>query len=204
MREKLKDLLDRKRTCLPYVEESTVQSAPAAFSISQEMGTLGEVVMPEHVQNMSPANAAIPDQSDEAASSPSLTVPEWHRKLNREKRYALYEDVKALRKQGLSHYAIADTLGISRPTVRRFLAAGSFPNVSLAPNDRGRALWLPICLSFVSAGRLDVTTDATSSVKPKRVATPAHRLNLNESPRSGASTFLLRFQEAQHHPTRLQ
>ena len=82
VREKLKDLLDRKRTCLPYVEESTVQSAPAAFSISQEMGTLGEVVMPEHVKNMSPANAAIPDQSDEAGSSPSLTVPEWHRKLN--------------------------------------------------------------------------------------------------------------------------
>jgi transposase len=126
VREKLKDLLDRKRTCLPYVEESTVQSAPAAFSISQEMGTLGEVVMPEHVQDMSPANAAIPDQLDEAGSSPMLTVSEWRRKLNREKRYALYEDV------------------------------------------------------------------------------PAHRLNLNESPRSGASTLLLRFQEAQHHPTRLQ
>src|SRR5207244_11326038 len=83
VREKLKDLLDRKRTCLPYVEESTVQSAPAAFSISQEMGTLGEVVMPEHVKNTSPANVAIPDQSDEASSSPSLTVPQWRRKLNR-------------------------------------------------------------------------------------------------------------------------
>ena len=77
MREKLKDLLDRKRTCLPYVEENGPIGS-AAFSISQEMGTLGEVVMPEHVKNMSPANAAIPDQSDEAASSPSLTVPEWH------------------------------------------------------------------------------------------------------------------------------
>src|SRR5205807_7574707 len=85
-----------------------------------------------------------------------------------------------------------------------FKPQSSFPNVSLAPNDSGRASLLPICLSFVSAGRLDVTTDANSSAKPKRVATPAHRLNWNESPRSGASSFLLRFQEAQHHPTRLQ
>src|SRR5207248_11697470 len=36
VREKLKDLLDRKRTCLPVVEESTVQSAPlGAFSTAQ-------------------------------------------------------------------------------------------------------------------------------------------------------------------------
>ena len=143
VREKLKDLLDRKRTCLPYVEESTVQSAPAAFSISQEMGTLGEVVMPEHVKNMSAANAAIPDQSDEAGSSPSLTVTEWHRKLNREKRYALYEDVKALRKQGLSHYAIADTLGISRPTVRRFLAAEQFPERLAGPKRPRQSIVAP-------------------------------------------------------------
>jgi transposase len=49
------------------------------------------------------------------------------RKRNRDKRYALYEEVKVLRGQGLSHYAIADSLGISRPTVRRFLAAEHFP-----------------------------------------------------------------------------
>jgi transposase len=144
VREKLKDLMDRKRTCLPFVEERTVQSAaPATFPTSQEMGTLGEVVMPEHVKNMSPANATIPDQSDEVGSSPSLTVPEWRRKLNREKRYALYEEVKALRKQGLSHYAIADILGISRPTVRRFLAAEQFPERLAGPKRPRQSIVAP-------------------------------------------------------------
>jgi len=107
------------------------------------MGTLGEVVMPEHVKNMSPANAAIPDQSDEAGSSPSLTVPEWRRKLNREKRYALYEEVRALRKQGLSHYAIAATLGISRPTVRRFQAAEQFPERLAGPKRQRQSIVAP-------------------------------------------------------------
>jgi transposase len=137
VREKLKDLLDRKRTCLPFVGESTVQSAPTAFPTPQETGDLVEVAIPEHAKNTSPVNTAIPDQSDEAGSSRSLTVPQWRRKLNREKRYALYEEVKALRKQGLSHYAIAHTLGISRPTVRRFLAAEQFPE-RLADTKRQR------------------------------------------------------------------
>jgi transposase len=127
VREQLKDLLDRKRTCLPFVEEGTIQAAPAAVLASQETETLGEAGMHEHEQHTSAVNAAIADQSDEAGSSHSLTVPQWRRNLNREKRYALYEEVRALRKQGLSHYAIADRLRISRPTVRRFLAAEQFP-----------------------------------------------------------------------------
>ncbi len=155
VREKLKDLLDRKRTCLPFVGESTVQSAPTAFPTPQETGDLVEVAIPEHAKNTSPVNTAIPDQSDEAGSSRSLTVPQWRRKLNREKRYALYEEVKALRKQGLSHYAIAHTLGISRPTVRRFLAAEQFPE-RLADTKRQRhsivAPYLPFLRERWEAG----------------------------------------------------
>ncbi len=142
VREKLKDLLDRKRMYLPFVE-GTIQSAPAAFPSSQETGTLGEVVMHEHEKNMSAVNAAIPDQSDEASSSRSLTAPEWRRNVNREKRYALYEEVKALRKQNLSHYAIADTLGISRPTVRRFLAAEQFPERLSGPKRPRQSIVAP-------------------------------------------------------------
>ena len=127
MREKLKDLLDRKRSRLPLVEESAVQSAPAALPTSQEEVSLVEVAIHEHEMRTSAVSEAMIDQLDEGGSSRPLTVPEWRRKLNREKRYALYEEVRDLRKQGLSHYAIADALGISRPTVRRFLAAEQFP-----------------------------------------------------------------------------
>jgi Transposase len=79
VREKLKDLLDRKRTCLPYVEERTVQSAPTSFPTSQERRDLVEVAMPEHTKNTSPVNTVTPDQSDEAGSSRALTVPRTSR-----------------------------------------------------------------------------------------------------------------------------
>jgi transposase len=139
VREKLKDLLDRKRSCLPVVEESTVHSAHAA----QEKGALGEAAMHEQEQNTSAVNEAVLDQSDDGGFSGPLTVPEWRRKVSREKRYALYEEVRALRKQGLSHYAIADTLGISRPTVRRFLAAERFPERLSGPKRQRQSIVAP-------------------------------------------------------------
>jgi transposase len=46
---------------------------------------------------------------------------------NRAERYALYEQVIALRQQGLSHKRIAQALGINSITVRTFLRAGTFP-----------------------------------------------------------------------------
>jgi DNA-binding transcriptional regulator YiaG len=111
--------------------------------------------MGEQEENTSALNAASADQSDDGGISGALTAPERRRKLNREKRYALYEEVKALRKQGLSHYAIAETLGISRPTVRRFLAAEQFPERLSGPK-RGRqsivAPYLPFLRERWEAG----------------------------------------------------
>jgi hypothetical protein len=143
VREKLKDLLDRKRPYLPLVEESTTDSARAPLAAAQEMGLLDEAAMVEHKQSRSPVNAAAPHQSEDGSSSRPLTTPEWRRKLNRDKRYALYEEVRALRKQGLSHYAIADTLGISRPTVRRFLAAEQFPERLSGPKRQRQSIVAP-------------------------------------------------------------
>ena len=143
VREKLKELLDRKRTCLPFVERSTVQSAPAMFAATQEKVSLGEAAMREQEKSMSPVNGAVLDQLDEGGSSRPLTAPEWRRNVSREKRYALYEDVRKLRKQGLSHYAIADTLGISRPTVRRFLAAEQFPERLSGPKRQRQSIVAP-------------------------------------------------------------
>jgi transposase len=143
VREKLKDLLDRKRTCLPLVEESTVQSAPAMLPAAQEKGTLDEARMREHEKSTAPVNVAVPDRLDAGGSSGPLTAPEWRRNVSREKRYALYEEVRDLRKQGLSHYAIADTLGISRPTVRRFLAAEQFPERLSDPKRQRQSIVAP-------------------------------------------------------------
>jgi transposase len=156
VREKLKELLDRKRTYLPFVEESTAQSAPAMLAATQETGSLEEAALGEHEQSRSSVEAAVPEQSDDSRSSRRLTAPEWRRKLNRDKRYALYEEVRVLRKQGLSHYAIADALGISRPTVRRFLAAEQFPERHSSPKRRQRqsivAPYLPFLRERWEAG----------------------------------------------------
>ena len=69
VREKLKDLLDRKRACLPFVERSTVPSAPAA----QEKVSLDEAAM--HEKSTSPGHGAVLDQVDEGGSSRPLTAP---------------------------------------------------------------------------------------------------------------------------------
>ena len=143
VREKLKDLLDRKRTYLPFVERSKVHSAPAMLAAVPEKGSLNEAAMRAQEKITSPVNGAVLDQLDEGGSSRPLTVPEWRRKVSREKRYALYEEVRALRKQGLSHYAIADTLGISRPTVRRFLAAEQFPERLSGPKRQRQSIVAP-------------------------------------------------------------
>jgi transposase len=52
---------------------------------------------------------------------------EQRRLAHREERLHRYEQVKALREQGLKIGAIAARLGVSRRTVERFLATGSFP-----------------------------------------------------------------------------
>jgi transposase len=143
VREKLKDLLDRKRTCLPLVERSMVQSAPAIPPAAQEKMSPGEMAMHEQEKSTPPVNGAVPDQLDEGGSTRPLTTPEWRRSVSREKRYALYEDVRDLRKQGFSHYAIADTLGISRPTVRRLLAAEQFPERLSGPKRQRQGIVAP-------------------------------------------------------------
>lgn len=134
VREKLKDLLDRKRESLPFVEEDPIQPTPA----SKEIETLSEVARDEPEKNRAAVIAVLADQVDAGGSPRLMSAPERRRNLNRDKRYALYEEVKALRKQGLSHYAIADALGISRPTVRRFLAAEQFPERHASPKRQHR------------------------------------------------------------------
>lgn len=47
--------------------------------------------------------------------------------LHRTERVARYEQALALRKQGLSHQAIAESVGVGHSTVQRWMAAGAFP-----------------------------------------------------------------------------
>jgi len=57
--------------------------------------------------------------------------------------YERYVAVKALRTQGLSHYDIADALGVSRATVRSFLQSKQFPERRDAPRDPQKSIVAP-------------------------------------------------------------
>lgn len=100
------------------------------------------------VRQLEPAMLPTSPPLEEEPPSRRLSTDERRRQFNREKRYALYEEVWSLREQGLSHYAIADVLGISRPTVRRFLAAEQFPERLSGPRARRKSILAP-SLSFL-------------------------------------------------------
>jgi transposase len=147
VREKLKELLDRKRTCLPWREEKGSVPAlqhpltSAVSSVAHDKDKSGKRRSSTHKQ--------IPAQITGEHTDLFQTANERRRALNREKRYALYEEVRALRQQGLSHYAIADALGLSRPTVRRFLEAEDFPERCDPPRSRHKSIVAPY-LPFLS------------------------------------------------------
>ena len=129
MREKVQELLDRRRSCLPFVQEE-LASAEREGDSQEENRSQQDLQV-----------CAV--QPTEQRPSWQLTARDQQRKRNRDKRYALYEEVKDLRRQGLSHYAIADRLGISRPTVRRFLAAERFPERLDSPRARRQSIVAP-------------------------------------------------------------
>jgi transposase len=65
--------------------------------------------------------------------------------LHRTERLARYEQAIALRKQGLSHQAIAERVGVGHSTVQRWVAAGAFPE----RKRREQASQLDPYLSFI-------------------------------------------------------
>ena len=62
-----------------------------------------------------------------AAAAPRVLPGAERQKVRRQRRQQRYEQVLELNRQGLSHRAIADRLGMHRSTVRRFVGAGTFP-----------------------------------------------------------------------------
>lgn len=101
LRDHLQRFLDRKRTCLPLVEDTAV----------------GE-------QGSSPAHP--PHPLPEADLSPLLSA-ERTKVLSRNKRLARYEEVMALHREGVSQRAIARQLQLSRNTVRHYIGSPGFP-----------------------------------------------------------------------------
>ena len=119
LREALQKLLDRKRSCLPFLEETASASesvrSPVPEPLAQQTGQAGKRK----------------DADQEAEEDGALTRAEALRQMRRRKRYERYQAVLDLHQQGLGARAIARQVGISRNTVRSYLKAEAFPEQGL-------------------------------------------------------------------------
>ncbi|HEU5383197.1 MAG TPA: ISL3 family transposase [Ktedonobacteraceae bacterium] len=73
----------------------------------------------------------------EAVATPALTTTALQQQAQREQRQRRYEEVLHWREQGASQVAIAALTGLHRETVRRYLNASGFPEIT-RPNKRSR------------------------------------------------------------------
>jgi transposase len=114
-------LLRRMRTC-----SSTPPASISVLGIDdwawKKGATYGTILV--DLQSHKPIEL-LPDRRAETAEA-------WLRTHTEVKRYARYEDVRTLSRQGVSIREIARRLKLSRETIRRFLRAEEFPEIASA------------------------------------------------------------------------
>ena len=88
------------------------------------------------------------EQIERPAQDSYLNAVERKKKISRDKRYAHYEQVQALHREGLGQRAIARELGLSRKVVRRFVTSATFPERRAGSGQRVRG---PGKLTHISA-----------------------------------------------------
>jgi len=109
----------------------------AAIAITQDDGLVGvaQAIQSENTQDLVPTNPgsnstpSMTTERSEAASVP-LTKSERQRQETHTRRQARYDQLVALRDQGLSMRAIARELGMRRATIKRYLLAGQCPVIA--------------------------------------------------------------------------
>ena len=140
LRERLKELMDRKQSCLPEVEEHASDAIPAKAqgskgkSLSQMAEPPGEPEPEKHYRTIPP----FPYQQPLGMSYDAFL-----KQVRRDKRIARYEDVRTLFEQGLSQRTIARKLRLSRKTVRTFVQAEAYPERHASTAGAGRSLLDP-------------------------------------------------------------
>jgi Transposase/zinc-finger of transposase IS204/IS1001/IS1096/IS1165 len=124
LRERLKELMVRKQTCLPEVEERVSDGVTAKAQGIKDTGvqqTAENHLEPDaekHYRTIPPFPYQRP---------PGMSYDTFQKQVRRDKRYARYQDVRTLFAQGLSQRAIARKLKLSRKTVGEFVLAEQYP-----------------------------------------------------------------------------
>ncbi len=140
LRERLKEVMDRKQSCLPEVEERVSDAIPAKAqgikdkSVSPKAEPQTEPEAEKHYRTIPP----YPYQRPMGTS-----YNEFQKQVRRDKRLARYEDVRTLFEQGLSQRAIARKLKLSRATVGKFVQAEQYPEMHQSKGGARRSLLDP-------------------------------------------------------------
>src|SRR5579871_855792 len=117
------------------------QGAPQAQQVADRwhvLRNLGEAMerltaqqtphLREAAQQMAPAVA---ETQTSAVSAPApLPASQQRQRARQEKRHERYDQIQVLRRQGWTQKAIADQVGVSLRTVKRFLSAAAYPERS--------------------------------------------------------------------------
>jgi hypothetical protein len=134
LRQRLKDLMDRRHSCLPEVEETRTDAIPAKVLLIR--GSPAHEIAESHSEAVyQPAeNYSEPQVEKRYRTIPpypyqrpaGMRYDEVLKQARRDKRYARYEDVRTLSMQGVGIREIARRLKMSRNTVRRFMQAEQY------------------------------------------------------------------------------
>ncbi len=137
LREHLQRFLDRKRTCLPEVEDIPLKAMSASDqdrgrSLLDHMGigtrTVSAGGAPAEGTDQEQVRPAMPQTlMGQEVELACLTYAERKKKISRDKRLARYEHVLALHRAGMGQRAIARELQMSRRIVQRYLSSEGFP-----------------------------------------------------------------------------
>jgi Transposase/zinc-finger of transposase IS204/IS1001/IS1096/IS1165 len=142
LREHLQRFLDRKRTCLPEVEDIPLKavstSGPGSGgSMNDQIDQIGAVTSTVSAGSSQAERTDQPEAQVEPElphalvgqeiELASLTYAERKKKISRDKRYARYEHLLALHRAGMSGRAIARALHMSRRIVQRYLDPRRLP-----------------------------------------------------------------------------
>jgi transposase len=133
LRERLKELMDRKQSCLPEVEEHTSDAIPAKAQGLKDK-SIQEIAEPQAEPELEKHYRTIPPTPYQRPAG--VSYAELQKQARRAKRYARYEDVRTLSKQGMGIREIARRLKLSRQTVRRCIRTEEFPEIP--PSRRGQ------------------------------------------------------------------
>jgi transposase len=142
LRERLKELMDRKQSCLPEIEEQASDAIPAkAQGLTDK--SVHQPAEPQTEPGPDPEKRYRTIPPYPYQRPPGMRYNEFQKQVRRDKRLARYAHVRTLFEQGLSQRAIARKLKLSRATVGKFVQAEAYPERHQSKEGARRSLLDP-------------------------------------------------------------